>query len=131
MKRVVELGSRRCVVILSSSVFRELDQSMFPASLAPRTALDRNNDDGINNRFGLFGGADSLFVIDPADGIASVSDQDDHLASLSMIQRSRSQINGVEKSSRGSHSNVIDAFVDALNLGGVTMRRFNDHLAEG
>ena len=59
---------------------------MFPAGFPSRAVLNRHHDNAVDQRFGLFGGAHCLFVVNLADGVSSVGDQHHHLPSLPAIE---------------------------------------------
>src|SRR5579864_1040899 len=77
VKRLVEISRRGSVVKLATRVVRELDQGMLSAGFTSGAALDGDDDDRVDNRLRFFRRAYRLFVIDLADRVAAVGDQDD------------------------------------------------------
>src|SRR5215831_3249861 len=103
---------------------------MLTPSLATRAALDRNDDDGVDDRFSFFCRSQSLFVIDGADGVSPICDEHDDFAAFTMIEGARCQIDCVVECSGRSQVNVIDALVNPLQVRGVSGRRFPNRFAE-
>jgi hypothetical protein len=74
LERLVERAHAGDVIVLSSSVVRNLDECMFAAGVAPGARFDRHIDKAVNQRFGLLSGTQRLFVINAAAHIPAVSD---------------------------------------------------------
>jgi len=59
---------------------------VFATGFASGTVLDGHDDDAVNDGFRFFRGADGLFVVDFADRVTTVSNQNDDFASLPAIE---------------------------------------------
>src|SRR5215813_8050034 len=79
-KRSVELVERAGVVILATSIARELDERVLAANVASGVALDGHDDDAIQDDLSLLRFADSVLIAGLADGVTAISDNDHDLA---------------------------------------------------
>src|SRR5579871_1464980 len=61
LESLIELRDGGRVIVLPPCVLGKLDQGMLAASFASRAAFNRNNDNRIDQRFGLFGSAYRFF----------------------------------------------------------------------
>src|SRR5271155_3966490 len=89
---------------------------MLAAGFASRAVLNGHHDNAVNQRFGLFRGTRRFFVVDPADGVATVGDQYHDLPSLAAVERTRRHVNGVEQRRRRAQADVVYALIDTLQI---------------
>src|SRR5208337_2651301 len=88
---VVQLRQRLGVVILAACIRGDLNQRMLAASVPPRVRFDGHDDDAVNNRFRLLGGAQRFFVVHLAHRVSAVGDYHHHFSSLPPAQRLRAE----------------------------------------
>ncbi len=103
---------------------------MLAAGFAPGAALDGDDDDRIDDGFRFFCGAHRLLVVDSADGVAAVGNQDDDFSSLAMIERARGQINRIVERGGCADADMVNALVDAPEIGSIATSGFVHHFAE-
>src|SRR5262245_59130003 len=84
-KGSVELGFGGGVEVAASGVLGELDQGVFAAGVASGAGFDGDDDDAVDDGFGLLGFADGVFVTNRAYRIATVGDDNDHFPSLTFF----------------------------------------------
>src|ERR1700675_4691112 len=96
---------------------------MLAASFASGAALDGNDNDRVDDRFGFFRGAHSRFVVNLADRIAAVRDQHDDFPSLAAVQSARGKINRIIEGGGGADADVLNAIVNAFQVGSISASR--------
>src|SRR5579863_7445918 len=92
LESFIKLRHRGGIKIFASGVFGDLDEGMFATEVASGAGFNGNNDDAVNDDFGLLGSAHGLLVVDAAGGIATIGDNDHHLSPLASLDRLRTEV---------------------------------------
>src|SRR5580700_821963 len=80
LESVVKLRDGGRIIMFTASIFGKLDEGVLASGFAPRAVFDGHHDNAVDDGFRLLCRAHGLFVVYFADGVAPVSDQDNHLA---------------------------------------------------
>src|SRR5690348_10666667 len=108
---VVELGNGGGVKVFAAGIGGDLDEGVFAAGIASGAGFDGDDDDAVDDGFGLLGGAQGFLVRELADGVSAVGDDDHDLASLAALEGLGAEVEGVIDGGGGAVADVVDGAI--------------------